>query len=121
MIDEAHIDCDDDGFHLILTGDFDAAFARYLASGEAQVNLRLSQDAALQLAGQVRATIGPWADDRDAALASYIRRDVGEQVRATHGPTAAARFDEDVTDPDELAREGADLARKAARENGIPA
>lgn len=118
MIDEALIDCEEDGFQLVLTGDFVEAFADYLAADPASrdsctVRLRLSQDAALELAGSARRTIIDWADQHDEALASYRRASPAERIAVLSGvdPVLAG------IGPDERLREAADDARKAAREN----
>lgn len=119
-IDEANIDCEEDGFRLVLTGDFVEAFADYLAADPASrdsctVRLRLSQDAALELAGSARATIIDWADEHDAALAEYRRASPAERI-AVPGVRSIVRDHAAGVDPDEQMREAADDARKAARE-----
>lgn len=89
VVDEALIEEAPAGFALVLTGDFTDAFADYLAADPASaesctVRLVLSRDAALQIAGQVRATVGPWSDTLDAPTSS-------KAVYALAGVTTAAR------------------------------
>lgn len=126
VADEALVETDEDGFHLVLVGDFADACADYLAADPAtpsssRLRVRLSQDAALQLTGQVRVTVGPWADEYDAALAEYRR--APEAVRraviagATLGRAPAAVFADELADVStEALLEAGDNARKAARE-----
>lgn len=117
MIEEATIDCDEDGFRLVLTGDFVEAFADYLAADPASrdsctVRLRLSQDAALELAGSARGTILPWSSEHDEAQAAYRRATPAERIAVLSGvdPVLAG-----ITS-DERLLEAADLSRKADRE-----
>lgn len=134
MIDEALIDCEEDGFQLVLTGDFVDAFADYLAANPASrdsctVRLRLSQDAALELAGSARSTIIPWSADHDEAQAAYRRRSSirvsSGQSDDVGGPNQPTRFERGLSPvhTEEFAGvpggivEAADLSRKAAREN----
>lgn len=115
MIDEATIDCEENGFELVLTGDFADVFADYLAAdpstpAASTVRLRLPHDAALQLAAAARGTLLPWAEDFDRELAAYLRATPAERAAVLAGVSP-----EDVL-VEELS-EAVDLYRKAAREN----
>lgn len=109
MIDSVRIEADEDGFHLILDGDMSAVIEKWLhTDGGYRLNLRLSQTAAAELVREVQPIREWWAE--------------GQAVRAEMSSVRVALLEDDEDDdPDhpnpELLAEGADLARKATREN----
>jgi hypothetical protein len=109
MIDEVRIDTDEDGFALDLTGDLVAELRRYLDNPDAHtVRLRLSQDAAIQLHGQVKQTVDPW-------VAEF------EFYRDEHRALGDLADGYDLTDPKhpdyaETMATAGDTARKRTRE-----
>lgn len=71
-IDDVVVDCDEDGFHLILAGDFQSTAEKYVDTPTADgFNLRLPQDAALKLLKEVSDKIGEWAHEGAEALLEY--------------------------------------------------
>lgn len=124
MIDDVRIDCDEDGFRLVLTGDLMESIARYLASDDrCDLTLRLPQDAAIALDSAVRKTVGPWVEEMEYHRDAYARATPAERAEVLHGPTATISVDEilelDRDHPGwaERVLEAGDLARKAERES----
>lgn len=134
-IEGIKIDCDEDGFHLIVEGeielrpgDFEDDDGVILATRP--LNLRLSQQAAFALVRAVDETIRPWADEGEAirreverggsicghdgwvAGCLYCEREEAAASRYVHDPIEAL-----ASDP-ELARHRADIDRKRRREEG---
>jgi hypothetical protein len=68
----AKIDCDEDGFHLLLDGDFEVVGGMYTAS-LGKLDIRLDQQAAIELLGSVRETIGEWHAEGEAVRADFER------------------------------------------------
>lgn len=72
MIEGIRIESYEDGFHLILEGDFVRACERYLSRGDCTIDLCLPQDAALKLADNECAQIRLWRQEGFAAAASHV-------------------------------------------------
>jgi hypothetical protein len=74
VIDGVRVESEEDGFHLVLTGDLVAELMRYLEDEDAtSVDLLLPQDAAVQLNAQVRGVVSPWVDTMNHERAAYDR------------------------------------------------
>lgn len=74
MIDSARIESDEDGFRLVLDGDFVEEFERYLDSETTSVSIRIPADEAERLLRTLRETVEPWAAERDAERDEYESR-----------------------------------------------
>lgn len=81
MIDGIAVETDEDGFELVLEGDFTAECTRYLNTESTKLRLRLPQDAAVELLAACRGKIVPWLEDAHEAWESYSRATPEERAR----------------------------------------
>jgi hypothetical protein len=98
-IEGIKIECDEDGWHLILEGDFVDTFKSYLADESAgEINLRFFDDVALKLANEETKQIRLWWQEGQAAAASYIPpvepHDCGYELSDPKHPTFHDRMAE---------------------------
>lgn len=90
-IEHVAVECDEDGTHLILEGDFTNTFADYLAAppsspASGRVQIRLTQDAMFALAAAVRTSgLDQWVADYDAHLAAYRAASPEERAAVLEG------------------------------------
>lgn len=111
MIDEIRIESDDDGWHLVLLGDFEIIAPRFDGGC---LNLRLPQDVAEQLLEQVR-PIAEHVAEREQHRREYLAASPEERARVL----GSVHLDCGV-DPDRIEdmRQRADEQRKREREDG---
>lgn len=116
MIEGADIEADE-GFHLVLLGDFTDPVERYLAVDDGRLVLRIGQDAVFELLAAAKRELEPWVNDFEhyRSLHAGERRGIIRVV-----PSVDDDCGYDLDDPkhpgwSNLVADAADIARKRAK------
>jgi hypothetical protein len=118
MIEGARVDIDEDGFFLVLDGDFTTPVKAYLARDDGRLVLKIGRDAVFELVAACRQDLEPWVNEYEHHRALHAADPRG-MLHVLPGVESDSGYDPD--DPkspgwSERVADAADLARK--REKG---